>query len=272
VAIRAVIFDLGHTLWDFRGRPLADDDGADAVERAARATLARAYEDLRATLCARLGRDDLPAADEFQRAVRDVLIEAAPTYFSDGPSLEQPPSHVWIDRGCRALGVELELELLREITPAVFATERERLYCAEGALEALTELHEAGYLLGCITNTLADTPTIRRMLRKHGFEPLMRTVVVSADEGWRKPHRSLFEKALRELDVAAHEAVFVGDSPTLDVAGAKAVGMWAVLTTQYATREYGEDDPQADGVIDDLRQLRGVVERLAADGGLEGGG
>lgn len=265
MAIRAVVFDLGHTLWDFRGRPLQDDGSEDAVERAARATLARAYADMRATLCARLGRDDLPAADEFQRAVRDVLIEAAPTYFSDGPSLEQPPSHVWIDRGCRALGVELELELLREVTPAVFATERERLYCADGALDALTDLHDAGYLLGCITNTLADTPTIRHMLREHGFEAMMRTVVVSADEGWRKPHRSLFEKALRELDVGPDEAVFVGDSPTLDIAGAKAVGMWAVLTRQYATRAYGEGDPQADGEIDDLRELRGVVERLAAN-------
>ena len=54
------------------------------------------------------------------------------------------------------------------------------------------------------------------------MERLMRSVVVSAEEGWRKPHRSLFEKALRELASVPEEAVFVGDSPTHDIAGAQA--------------------------------------------------
>jgi HAD superfamily hydrolase (TIGR01662 family) len=247
LSIRAVIFDLGHTLWDI---------GHSGPQ------LERAYAEMRATLCRHLGRDDIPDAATLQKAVFDVLVESSKTYFSDGPNLDQPPSHVWIDRGCRAVGIELDEELLREITPALFATEREALTCAEGTLDAVRALYDAGYTIGCVTNTLADTATIRSMLRQHGFEEMMRSVVVSADEGWRKPHPSLFEKALAETGAAPDEAVFVGDSPLHDVGGAKAVGMWAVLTQQYAARPYENFNPQPDAIITHLRELRDVVQQL----------
>jgi putative hydrolase of the HAD superfamily len=97
------------------------------------------------------------------------------------------------------------------------------------------------------------------MLRAHGFEGLMQSVVVSSEEGWRKPHASLFEKALRECEVPAQQAVFVGDSPFHDVGGAQAVGMRAVLTTQYATRPT-EGMPVADATITHVRELQAVIQ------------
>ena len=226
MTIRAVVFDLGHTLWDITPQPEA---------------LERAYIEMRAELARRLDRNDLPEASAFQRAVRDVLHDAAKTYFMDGPELREPPPHGWIDAGCRRLGLEIDEALLREITPPLFATEIDGLVVSEGTLEAVIALDVAGLRLGCITNTLADTAFIRDVLRRHGIEDVMRSVVVSTEEGWRKPHASLFDKALRDLDVQPAEAVFVGDSPVHDVGGAKAVGMFAVLTHQYVQRAYPSD-------------------------------
>ena len=246
MTIRAVIFDLGHTLWD-----IGPDRGA----------LHRAYEATHALLCARLGRDDLPDATAMREAVRDALRAASETYFMDAARLDQPPSHTWIDEGCRKLGLTLDEALLREITPPLFATELESLICAEGTVAAVRSLHDDGYALGCVTNTLADTATIRAMLRLHNVEDVMRSVVVSADEGWRKPHRSLFERALRELNVTPGEAVFVGDSPLHDIGGAQSAGMRAVLTRQYVTRPT-ERLPVADATIDHVRELREVIEKL----------
>lgn len=246
MTIRAVVFDLGHTLWD-----IGPDRGA----------LQRAYDEMRAMLCERLGRDDLPEAAAFRRAVRNALHAASETYFTSTARVDQPPTHTWVAEACDALGVELEEPLLREITPPLFATEVESLICGEGTLVAVRDLRNAGYALGCITNTLADTAAIRAMLRRHEFEDLMRSVVVSADEGWRKPHASLFEKSLRELSIAPHEAVFVGDSPLHDVGGARAVGMRTVLTRQYAARLTDGYDPP-DATIDHVRELRAVIARL----------
>jgi putative hydrolase of the HAD superfamily len=47
-----------------------------------------------------------------------------------------------------------------------------------------------------------------------------------------KPHPSIFESALRLLDVAPHEAVMVGDSVKQDIDGARRVGMQAVLVNR----------------------------------------
>jgi HAD superfamily hydrolase (TIGR01662 family) len=248
VTVRAVIFDLGHTLWD-----IGPDRGA----------LQRAYVHTRAVLCERLARDDLPDPSAMREAVRDALRAASETYFMDAARLDQPPSHTWIDEGCRSIGLTLDEALLREITPPLFATEIESLICSKGTQEAVRALHDAGYALGCITNTLADGAAIRAMLRHHAVEDTMRSVVVSADEGWRKPHPSLFEKALRELNAAPHEAIFVGDSPLHDIGGAQSVGMRAVLTRQYVTRPT-EGLPAADATITHLRELPEVIDAFNA--------
>jgi putative hydrolase of the HAD superfamily len=72
----------------------------------------------------------------------------------------------------------------------------------------------------------------------------------------------LFEKALRQLDVVPHEAVFVGDSPFHDIGGAKAAGMYAVLTQQYAARPYEGFEPAPDAIIRHLAELQSVIEGL----------
>src|SRR5262245_63359715 len=246
--IRAVIFDLGHTLWD--------------IEPGDEATLQAAYDDLRATLVRKLRREDLPDARSIRLAVTAALSAEADTYFTNGPVLEQPPTHYWVGSGCQSLGLTIQDEVLREVTGPLFATEVDRLIVTDGSLDAVRALHEDGIALGCVTNTLADTATIRVMLRNHGFEPYMQAVVVSSEERHRKPHPSLFEKALRELDVTPEDALFVGDSPYHDVGGAKAAGMRAVLTTQYVERPWIEGVPEPDARIGHLRELIEITRTL----------
>lgn len=247
MTIRAVIFDLGHTLWDIGSHPGA---------------LEAAYVDMQLVLAERLQRADLPDAAVFQAAVRDVLYASSETYFTDGPMLEQPPTSLWVDQACRRLGLELSDELLREITPPLFATEIDSLRCDPGSLSTLASLHNDGYRLGCVTNTLADTRAIRAMLARYEIEQLMSSVVVSADEGWRKPHPSLFLKAAAELGVTTGDSVFVGDSPLHDVGGAKGVGMRTVLTHQYVTRPPIDGGAEPDAVIDHLEELPGAIAAL----------
>ncbi len=241
--IRAIIFDLGHTLWDLGPH-------GDALDRA--------YAAMHATLCARLGRRDLPPPAAFKHAVRDTLRDSAESYTNNGAHLDQPPTHTWVDAACRTLGIELDGALLREITPPLFATEIEGLACTAGTREALDDLAR-DYALGCVTNTLADAAAIHAMLRKYDMFDVMRSIVVSSEEGVRKPHRALFEKAMRETGATPAEAVFVGDSPLHDIAGAKATGMRGVLTHQYAVRPQEGIGPPPDAVIRHLRELREIV-------------
>ena len=82
---------------------------------------------------------------------------------------------------------------------------------------------------------LITTPTSRcgcgdRELQAYGLLHLFSECrFTAADVGWLKPHPRIFEAALECLGVQPEEAVFVGDNPVADVAGAQNVGMRGVL-------------------------------------------
>jgi len=71
--------------------------------------------------------------------------------------------------------------------------------------------------------------SLRRVLGELGLGGLVDRVVVSAEVAAAKPAREIFERALREVQSTASRAVFVGDSPETDVAGALGAGLRAVL-------------------------------------------
>ena len=118
--------------------------------------------------------------------------------------------------------------------------------------------------MGCVTNTILLEEGILDALRRLGLLRYFRSVVVSSAMSYRKPHGSLFLRALEELDVAPEEALFVGDRLVDDVSGAQSVGMRAFLTHQYR-QEPVEDSPvRPDGVLLRLGQLSQALERLEA--------
>jgi putative hydrolase of the HAD superfamily len=83
--------------------------------------------------------------------------------------------------------------------------------------------------------------------------------VTSAQAGYRKPHRRIYETALESLGLAAREVVFVGDDWSSDVEGPQALG----IRSFHLVR--GEAGANADGVprVADLSQLAEAVIRSA---------
>jgi putative hydrolase of the HAD superfamily len=78
-------------------------------------------------------------------------------------------------------------------------------------------------------------------------------VLVSSAIGYRKPHRRFFEAVLEASGFAPEEVLYVGDDHDNDVAGARAVGMRAVLLDRA-----GSSGPDALASLDQLAQkLRG---------------
>jgi putative hydrolase of the HAD superfamily len=94
------------------------------------------------------------------------------------------------------------------------------------AAPALGRLRQLGVMSAIVSNW---DVSLRGILGELGLSGLVDDVVVSAEAGAAKPHRDIFELALRRLRCAPARALFVGDSPETDVAGARAAGMHAVL-------------------------------------------
>jgi putative hydrolase of the HAD superfamily len=82
--------------------------------------------------------------------------------------------------------------------------------------------------IGLVSN-FTYAPAIYASLRKLGINQYFNAVLVSEEIGWRKPHRIMFDKALRILQVKAEEAIFIGDSPIEDIEGAKTLGIRTIF-------------------------------------------
>jgi len=93
----------------------------------------------------------------------------------------------------------------------------------DGATELLSALRQRGRRLGIVTN--GEAAFQRAHIAALGLEPLLDAVLVSEEEGLRKPDPQLFHRAAARLGVEPEACLFVGDNPTADVLGAAAAGM-----------------------------------------------
>ena len=66
-----------------------------------------------------------------------------------------------------------------------------------------------------------------------GFSGLFETVVDSHLVGVEKPDPAIFRIALERMNAPPEPAVFLGDVPAVDVVGARAAGLTAVLRDRH---------------------------------------
>ena len=90
----------------------------------------------------------------------------------------------------------------------------------------LRALVERGLTIGVISNSHRSLDAFQEHFALDG---LIHAAVGSSEHGWLKPHRSIFEEALRRAGASAAESMMVGDSVKADVRGALDAGMQAVL-------------------------------------------
>jgi putative hydrolase of the HAD superfamily len=90
----------------------------------------------------------------------------------------------------------------------------------------LTELSRRGFVVGAISNSHRSLDAFCEHFSLRG---LITVSVSSAEHGYMKPHRSIFDTALTQAKVDPAESVMVGDSFAHDIEGALAAGMRAVL-------------------------------------------
>ena len=186
--IRAVLFDLDGTLYD-----------RDSVMRNLVEEQFGAF------------RESLGGVSESQFVQRILQLDAHGQ--SDKPGLYERVVLEWgLDR-------ELAGHLVR------YFREHYDRHCSlsADASATLQTLRTCGRKLGVITN--GGLAWQQKTLRCLGLASFFDTVLISEAEGLRKPDPRIFARALERCDVCPAEALFVGDHPEVDVAGAKAAGL-----------------------------------------------
>jgi putative hydrolase of the HAD superfamily len=94
-----------------------------------------------------------------------------------------------------------------------------------GTAERLREIGER-YQIAVISN--ADG-RIEDVLRKCGIAECFRTITDSGLVGYEKPRPEIFRQALKSMNAAPQESLYVGDVYSVDYLGATGAGMLAVL-------------------------------------------
>ena len=115
---------------------------------------------------------------------------------------------------------EDEARKLAEAAFEVFFAGRNRVVFFPHALEMLQTL-SARYPIYALTNGNADTT-------RTGISQYLRGAISSAQVGASKPDPRMFQAALDQAGVQAHQCVHIGDHLDDDIKGANAVGMHSI--------------------------------------------
>jgi len=117
--------------------------------------------------------------------------------------------------------------------------------------ETLQTLKRRGLTLAVITNF---DSRVLGILEGLGVSSCFDSILVSSRVGYAKPAREIFQKALSIYGLSPQDALHIGDSPTHDVAGARAAGLAAVLV------DHGEK--LATGAYTRIKNLKEVLDLI----------
>ena len=223
--IRGLLFDFGGTL---------DGNGVHWRDRTYR-FLKQVYPEI-----------DRETFDRVDRAAVDRLIASG-----SGPQLSLRETMDVIATGIyEALGLDPDVK------------DRYVDFFCEGAKECLDRNRQwlatlrDRYRLGVISNNFGNT---KGWCDEYNLSPLLDMVVDSTVVGVSKPEAGIFHAALTGISTLPEEAIYVGDTYSDDVVGAKGVGMWTAWLV-------GEEDKVCPDVsivdvqLTDLRELQGFLE------------
>jgi len=125
------------------------------------------------------------------------------------------------------------------------------------AVPTLTALRAEGLRLGLLSNTHWPRAFHEHFLERDGLSDLLDARLYTSELPFQKPHPGAFAAALAAVGVDDPcRAVFVGDRPFDDIAGAKGAGMRAVLRPNPSAQPH---DVEPDATIAALPELVGLV-------------
>jgi HAD superfamily hydrolase (TIGR01549 family) len=136
--------------------------------------------------------------------------------------------YVYFDRILELAGIPPSPDTAEAIEELVSFNDREGAFdvVVPGAVEALNRLRSAPCQLVVVSNS---NGRVRRILRRTGLEPHVDLVLDSHEEGVEKPDPRIFEIALARSRADRTATIHCGDIYHIDVAGARAAGLPAVL-------------------------------------------
>jgi len=242
MSVRAVLFDLGHTLLHYPTQGYYPEFRL------------RRMREIYPLVCRVCDEPNLPV-EEFAATVSDVLDgEKAHAIEANGRSWHFAER---LSEGLAAAGLTCDEVGLKCLTEAFCEPIGSTTRPYPETAETLGNLRAAGLRLAIVSNTPWDVPGSfgRRDVERWDLDGFFEAMVFSGDVLWRKPNPEFMWAAARELDVEPETCLVVGDSLKADIAGARAAGMRCV----WVNRDDLAGGDEADWVRPDLQSVMDVI-------------
>jgi putative hydrolase of the HAD superfamily len=227
--VRAVLFDLDHTLFD-----------TEKTERKALATVAQAA--------------GVPLGSRALAVYREVNTHVWGEYRAGrltSKELRVLRFHLWLQK------MDRDPAHAKKLAPLYLEEFSSRGDLIAGASAAVRSISRLGYRLGVVTNGIDRVQ--RRRLRASELMDSFAVVVTSERAGFTKPDPRILEIALKRMRVRPDEAVYVGDDPQVDgLAANRAAVRFVWFNPQRSAPKPGVR-VLIDCQITHLKELRSVV-------------
>lgn len=229
--IEAVLFDADDTLWDY----------SSAMRAALHATLEELWS-------SHPGRASANLTVERMIAIRDRVAEELADRVHDMRTIRLAA----FERALDEVGLGEE-GLASDLLALYFSHQAHLVRVFDDTLPTLAAL--ADRKLAIVSNGHANVD-------RYGIADRFDVVTRSIDIGLSKPDPKLITLTLDQLEVAAEEALFVGDSEDHDIAGAVGAGVRSVLVDRTGATPL----TRADFVIGSLGELPDIILGLDTTG------
>lgn len=234
MALRAVFFDLGDTLFD----PVPDV----AADAAALQDVADAYG---------LGVSGRELLDAWNRVLAPVYLGQPDKWIPIQVHLNERFTETLRSSGRRATAQDIAW-----FEDAYLERHAKADLLFPDVRAGLERIGKLGLHLGVLSDT--DEVWAKYVLKAQGIFAAFASMTTSERVGVGKPNAGIFRAALATAGARPAEAAMVGDSATRDIEGAKGVGMVAIHMDRH-----GHPAAAADHVVRDMAELAELLARLA---------
>ena len=247
--IDTVLFDMGGTLEDIR---YSDDIGPKTAAKIADIL------DIDASVFSGEGEDNF----------FDVLKKQYGVYrdFRESSMIEVHPAMVWKDWILKGFPIPEE-KIFDHYEELAYFWETEVIVrrCKEEVRDVLEALKKRKIRLGIISNTGSFTQ-VHKSIEKYGIKDFFEYVALSSSYGIRKPHGFLFRDVLNQMGCDASKTIYVGDTISRDVVGAKGAGLYGAIQIKSEFTGLSDkghkNEMEPDYIIHNLLKITEIVDGL----------
>jgi putative hydrolase of the HAD superfamily len=180
---------------------------------------------------------------------------------------ELPPFELWSQWFLRDLDYKPDrLEVIADQLANLWERNFYRRFLRPEAPAMLEALSAQGLRLGLISNTSSHSQVIE-ILYRYGIRHYFTCIYLSVSSGFRKPHPELFLAAALDLEALPEECIYVGDTISRDVRGARKAGYRGTIRINSMLTEGADGGPsqekeEADYLITSLDEIPGIVSEI----------